>query len=199
MFFRLSLVLPVASNPCFRSGRCVRFSALFCWFLLFCVGQSALLFVLVLASSSWLHFRVDLALADGAYELVQEQEQQQQAPTQFQFDPDPSQVSEEPKAAEGKHRSMVPYLKLFYAPTVTLLVHLRFQVLFETLVAFSLGNPLSPTSMLGSLAALLTGPVEDECWPDTRENRFFILCWNHKVERAGLDVCQWWNCPVCIE
>ena len=40
--------------------------------------------------------------------------------------------------------------------------------------------------MLGSLAALLTGSVEDECWPDTRENRFFILCWNHKVERAGL-------------
>ena len=71
--------------------------------------------MLVLASSSCLHLRVDLALADGVYELVQEQEQQrqqQQAPTQFQFDQDPSQVSEEPKAVEGKHRSMVPYFKL---------------------------------------------------------------------------------------
>ena len=29
--------------------------------------------------------------------------------------------------------------------------------------------------MLGSLAALLIGPVVDECWPDIRENRFFIL------------------------
>ena len=81
-----------------------------------------MLFVLVLASSSWLHLRVDLALADGVYELVAEpeQEQQQQAPTQFEpqqqeqkptqflFDQDPSQVSEEPKAIEGKHRSMVP-------------------------------------------------------------------------------------------
>ena len=65
----------------------------------------------VLASSSCLHLRVDLALADGVYHLVPEQEQeqqQQQAPTQFQFDQDPSQVSEEPKAVEGKHRSMVP-------------------------------------------------------------------------------------------
>ena len=81
--------------------------------LLFGVGQSALLLVLVLASSSWLHFRVDLALADGVYELVAEQEQQQQqAPTQSELYQDPSQVSEEPKAVEGKHRSMVPYFKL---------------------------------------------------------------------------------------
>ena len=50
---------------------------------------------------------------------------------------------------------------------------------------FPLGNPLSPTSMLGSLAALLTGPVEDECWPDTRENRFFILCWNVGIIRLS--------------
>ena len=67
-----------------------------------------MLFVLVLASSTCLHFHVDLALADGVYELVQEQEQQQQAPTQYELDPDPSQVSEEPKAVEGKHQSMVP-------------------------------------------------------------------------------------------
>ena len=95
---------------------------------------------MVLASSSCLHLRVDLALADGVYHLVPEQEeeqQQQQAPTQYELDPDPSQVSEEPKAVEGKHRSMVPYFKLFYAPTVILLVHLRFQVLLETSVAFS--------------------------------------------------------------
>ena len=93
---------------------------------------------MVLASSSCLHLRVDLALADSVYHLVPEQEQQrQQLPAPFQFAPeqDPSQVSEEPKAAEGKHQSMVPYLKLFYAPTVILLVHLRFQVLLETLVA----------------------------------------------------------------
>ena len=63
----------------------------------------------VLASSSCLHLRVDLALADGVYRLVPEQEQQQQqAPTQFELEQDPSQVSEEPKAVEGKHRSMVP-------------------------------------------------------------------------------------------
>ena len=79
--------------------------------------------VLVFASSSFLPLRVDFALADGVYELVQEQEQQQrQAPTPFeqqqeqepsQFErQDPSQVSEEPKATEGKHRSMVPYFKL---------------------------------------------------------------------------------------
>ena len=94
---------------------------------------------MVLASSSCLHLRVDLALADGVYHLVPEQEQEQQqqpAPSQFAPEQDPNQSSEEPKAAEGKHRSMVPYLKLFYAPTVILLVHLRFQVLLETLVAF---------------------------------------------------------------
>ena len=75
----------------------------------------------ILPSSSCLHLRVDLALADGVYHLVpeQEQEQQQQQPTQFEpqqeqkptqflFDQDPSQVSEEPKAAEGKHRSIGP-------------------------------------------------------------------------------------------
>ena len=69
---------------------------------------------MVLASSSCLHLRVDLALADGVYHLVPEQEQQQQqpAPTQFELDQDPSQISEEPKAVEGKHRSMVPYFKL---------------------------------------------------------------------------------------
>ena len=60
-----------------------------------------------------MHRRVDLALADGVYHLVPEQEQeqeqqQQQAPTQFELDQDPSQVSEEPKAAEGKHRSINP-------------------------------------------------------------------------------------------
>ena len=64
---------------------------------------------MVLASSSCLHLRVDLALADGVYHLVPEQEQHQQpVPTQFELDQDPSQVSEEPKAAEGNHRSMVP-------------------------------------------------------------------------------------------
>ena len=67
---------------------------------------------MVLASSSFLHLRVDLALADGVYHLVPEQEQeqepqQQQAPSQLERQ-DPSQVSEEPKAVEGKHRSMVP-------------------------------------------------------------------------------------------
>ena len=91
---------------------------------------------MVLASSSCLHLRVDLALADGVYHLVPEQEQQQPAPSQFELDQDPSQVSEEPKAVEGKHRSMVPYFELFYAPTVILLVHLRFQKLLGTLVAF---------------------------------------------------------------
>ena len=65
---------------------------------------------------SCLHHRVDLALADGVYHLEQEEQQQEQEqqpqqeqePTQFQTDQDPSQVSEEPKAVEGKHRSMVP-------------------------------------------------------------------------------------------
>ena len=91
---------------------------------------------MVLASSLCLHLRVDLALADGVYHLVPEQEQEQQpVPSQFTPEQDPNQSSEEPKAAEGKHQSMVPYLKLFYAPTVILLVHLRFQVLLETLVA----------------------------------------------------------------
>ena len=66
---------------------------------------------MVLASSPCLHLRVDLALADGVYHLVPEQEQQQ-APTQFELEQDPSQVLEEPKATEGKHRSVVPYLKL---------------------------------------------------------------------------------------
>ena len=89
---------------CFVSGSCC-----------FCVGQSASLFVLVLASSSYLHLRVDLALADAVYQLVPEQEQEQQhqqAPTQFELEQDLGQAAEEPKAVEGKHRSMVPYFKL---------------------------------------------------------------------------------------
>ena len=40
--------------------------------------------------------------------------------------------------------------------------------------------------MLGSLAALLTGPVEDECWPDIRENRFFILVGIIRLSGRGL-------------
>ena len=55
-----------------------------------------------------LHLRVDFSLADGVYELVPEQEEQQQALTPFELEQDPNQSLEEPKAAEGKHRSMNP-------------------------------------------------------------------------------------------
>ena len=73
-----------------------------------CVGQSA--FVVCDCACKFIvsHLRVDSSLADGVYDLVPEQESQQQAPTQFGLDQDPSQASEEPKAVEGKHRSINP-------------------------------------------------------------------------------------------
>ena len=110
--------------------------ALFFWKCCLYVGQSAFVVRVCFRRLIVLHLRVDNSLADSVYELVLEQEEQQQALNPFELEQDPNQSSEEPKAAEGKHRSMVPYLKLFYAPTVILLVHLRFQVLLETLVAF---------------------------------------------------------------
>ena len=82
-----------------------------CSVLLFCcfyVGQSALLFVLVLASSSCLHLRVDLALADGVYHLVPEQEQQQPAPSQFELEQDPSQVRKSPRLLKASTGAWSP-------------------------------------------------------------------------------------------
>ena len=57
-------------------------------------------------------FCVDDSLADGIYELVAEQEGGDQQPSEIEFEieQDPNQSSEEPKAAEGKHRSMEPFI-----------------------------------------------------------------------------------------
>ena len=109
--------------------------ALFFWFCCFCVGQSVFIVRVYSCKLIVRHIRVDNSLADGVYELVPEQEDQQQAPTQFELDQDPCQVSEEPKAVEGKHRSMSPYLKNSYATTCLFTCAFKFEVLFETLVA----------------------------------------------------------------
>ena len=58
-------------------------------------------------SSPYAFYRVDESLADGVYELVAEQGGDLQLPEgEFDLEQDPNQSSEEPKAAEGKHRSM---------------------------------------------------------------------------------------------
>ena len=100
-----------------------------------CVGQSAFVVRVCARKLIVLHIRVDNSLADGVYELVPEQEDQQQAPTQFELDQDPSQVSEEPKAVEGKHRSMSPLLEKFLCNCLLFTCAFKFEVLFETLVA----------------------------------------------------------------
>ena len=90
----------------------------------------------LLSRAHVLHSRVDITLADGVYELVAEQEEDHQQPlTQFELEQDPNQSSEEPKAAEGKHQSMSPYLKNSYATTYLFTCAFKFEVLFETLVA----------------------------------------------------------------
>ena len=94
-----------------------------------------------------MHSRVDNTLADGVYTLVAEHEEIQQQ-QQFELEPerDPNQSSEEPKAAEGKHRSMSPYLKNSYATTYLFTCAFKFEAMFETIVACSLRkNPLSPS------------------------------------------------------
>ena len=99
---------PLSSELCCRSWQFFGLFALFFWFCCLCVGQSAFVVRVCFRKLIVRHIRVDNSLADGVYELVAEQEEHQQAPTQFELDQDPSQVSEEPKAAEGKHRSMSP-------------------------------------------------------------------------------------------
>ena len=111
MFLARLCFLPLFSELCCRSWQFLGVFALFFWKCCLCVGQSAFVVCVWLRKLMVRHFRVDLSLADGVYELVPEQDEQQQAPTQFELDQDPSQVSEEPKAAEGKHRSMVPYFE----------------------------------------------------------------------------------------
>ena len=87
----------------------------------------------LLSRAPVLHSRVDNMLADGVYQLVAEQEDHRQP--QFELEQDPNQSSKEPKAAEGKHRSMSPYLKISYATTYVFTCAFKFEVLFETLVA----------------------------------------------------------------
>ena len=111
MFCARLLFLPLSSELCCRSWQFLGLFALFFWFCCLCVGQSAFIVRVCFRKLIVLYFRVDSSLADGVYDLVPEQEEQQQAPAQFEHEQDPSQVSEEPKAAEGKHRSMVPYFE----------------------------------------------------------------------------------------
>ena len=101
------------SFPCLSSFVAIHGSSLACllcffWFCCLCVGQSVFVVCVCFRKFIVSHLRVDSSLADGVYDLVPEQEEHQQAPSQFELDQDPSQASEEPKAVEGKHRSINP-------------------------------------------------------------------------------------------
>ena len=86
---------------------------------------------------SCIAFRLDQGIVDGDYELVPYQggADAEGSLNAVHVEPAEASASDPNPALEGKHRSMN---RSNFATTVLLrmIVHLRFQVLIETLVAF---------------------------------------------------------------
>ena len=77
------------------------------------IGCISVIVLVASLSSLYAFYRVDESLADGVYELVAEQEAAEKELSEIGFglEQDPNQSSEEPKAAEGKHRTYALFEK----------------------------------------------------------------------------------------